>query len=73
MTSATALVLWVRIRGAALSAACDVVGAPWLGIDGLAVASALTTSAMFIAMWVLARRRTGMWTPTRVGPASIPT
>ncbi len=62
MTSHERLVLWVSMLGAALSAAFDVVGASIWGIDGLAVASALTTSAMFIAMWVLARRRTGMWT-----------
>jgi len=62
MTSHERLVLWISIGGAVLSAACDVVGASLWGIDGLAVASALTTSAVYVTMWVLARRRTGMWT-----------
>jgi len=62
MTSHERLVLWVSIAGAAISTVADVIGASIWGLDGLAVASALTTSAMFVTLWVFARTRTGMWT-----------
>lgn len=75
MTSHERLVLWVTLGGAAVSTGADVVGARVGGMVGLAVASAVTTSAMFVTLWVLAKRRTGLWThagwpkpvPTRTG------
>lgn len=62
MTAHERIVLWVNGIGLVVSVVADVVGVRVGGIDGLATASALTTSATFITLWILARRLTGTWT-----------
>ncbi len=68
MTGRERLVLAMSLAGVAASVVAGVLGAVLGGMAGLALGATVTTSGLWLIMWGLARRVTGVWTHASVAP-----
>ena len=62
MCSKESILLRVSVLWACVSVIAEIIGVRIGGMNGLALASALTTSGQFITLWVLTRTELGIWT-----------
>jgi PST family polysaccharide transporter len=62
MCSKESILLRVSVLWAVVSVIAEVIGVKVGGMNGLALASALTTSGQFITLWILTRTELGIWT-----------
>lgn len=62
MCSKEQLLLRVSLLWTVLSFVCDLAAARVFGMNGVAVASGLTTAGQYIMFWVMARVSLGVWT-----------
>ena len=62
MTGNQKAMMRVTVAGGALFFLSGAVATSWFGLSGLAVASAVTIGGTNVVLWILVRRRLGVWT-----------
>jgi O-antigen/teichoic acid export membrane protein len=68
MTGHERLVLGMSLLGVVGSIVASAAGALLGGLTGLALGAMITTSGLWLIMWILARRVTGVWSHATVAP-----